>query len=121
MIINKKRIKNQTLFSVWFFYLKKYLYLCQMNIENIEKLIEKSEEKINLLKELKDSIIYESKIYNLIDLKTKFYNICTNTYTLYRISDKKELVTGDINIIKSYIRLRNININTIYCKTNALN
>ena len=73
------------------------------------------------MKELKESIIYESKTYDLINLKTKFHSVGINTYVLYRISDKKEMISGDINIIKSFIKLRNINIDTIYSKTNALN
>ena len=91
-----------------------------MNTNDINILIEKSEEKTTLLKELKESIIYESKTYHIIDLKTKFYSVGTNTYILIRISDKKEMICGDINIIKSYIRLRNIDINDIYYKTNVL-
>lgn len=91
-----------------------------MKTKNIDILIEKSEKRTFLLKELKESIIYESKIYDLIDLKTKFYSIGTNTYVLYRISNKKEMVSGNIDIIKSYIRLRNIDINSIYCRTNIL-
>lgn len=50
-----------------------------MNTNDIDILIEKSEKKTSLLKKLKESIVYESKTYELIDLKTKFYTIGTNS------------------------------------------
>lgn len=99
------------------FLFKKYSYLCDMKNDDINILIEKSEKKVSLLKELKESINYESKIYDLIEFK-HLYN---KKYVLYRILDKKEMKSGDVNIIKSYIKMRNIDTNSIYNYRNALN
>ena len=86
-----------------------------MKIKDLDILIELSEKKTSLLKELKESIIFESKMYNLVQTDSLY-----KKHTLYKICDKKPLVSGEINIIKSYINLRNIDIDTIYCTNKIL-
>jgi len=81
-----------------------------MKTKYIEHLIELSEKKTSLLRELKESVIYEEKIYDLIRFDMGFQK----NYVLYLISGKKELKSGRISDIKSYIRLRNIDIKTIH-------
>jgi hypothetical protein len=78
--------------------------------DKIQQVIDLSEQKTSLLKELKESVIYEQKSYDLIKFNIGF----ENTYLLIRISDKIEVSSGGINIIKSFIKIRNIDIDTIY-------
>ena len=93
------------------FLLKNFPYLCLMiNIEQIDNLIEKSEQKTTLLKELKESAIYESKIYNLIKMRMGSKDF----YMLYLISNKQEVISGELDRIKSHLRLHKIDISDIY-------
>lgn len=78
--------------------------------EKIQQVIELTEKKLNLLNELKESVIYEEKIYDLL----KFNLGYEFSYILYRISDKIEVFDGRIKDLKTYIKIRNIDIETIY-------
>lgn len=81
-----------------------------MKTEHIDNLIILSETKTNLLKELRDSCIYESKTYDLNMFDMGF----EKSYILTLISSKKEVVSGRLAKIKSYINLHKIDINSIY-------
>ena len=78
--------------------------------DKIQHIIDLSEQKTILLKELKESVIYEEKIYDLARFDMGF----NKSYILFNISDKKEVFSGRLDSIKSYIKTRNIDINTIY-------
>jgi len=75
----------------------------------LDELIKLSEKKTSLLKELKESQIYEKCYYHLVLMDTK-----PDVYGLYRINDKKQLVCGNIIRIKSYINLQGIDTALIY-------
>ena len=78
--------------------------------DKIQQVIDLSEQKTTLLKELKESVIYEQKKYNLIMFKMSM----EKSYILINISEQKEVSTGRLDSIKSYIKTRNIEMNSIY-------
>jgi len=78
--------------------------------DKIQNLIDLSEQKTILLKELKESVIYEQKKYDLVSFDMGF----NKSYILFNISKKTEVLSGRIDTIKSYITSRKIDIDTIY-------
>jgi len=78
--------------------------------DKIQQVIDLSEQKTTLLKELKESVIYEQKKYDLVRFDMGF----NKSHILFNISKKTEVTSGRLDSIKSYINLRNIDITTIY-------
>lgn len=78
--------------------------------DKIQQVIDLSEQKTNLLKELKESVIYEQKIYDLRRIDMGF----DKSYILFNISDQTEVTSGRMDRIKSFIKTKRIDIDSIY-------
>ncbi len=74
----------------------------------IQQAIEKSLKMTALLLEYQVRLQYDQYKFHLVD-------IGAGCFSLYRIEDQKELVSGyGLNRIKSYARLRSISLSLIY-------
>ena len=80
-----------------------------MKEQEIDILIKLTERKTELLKELKQSIIYESKKYHLLKIDNH-----PKSHALILISSGQMVKHGTAQQIKSYCRTRKIKENEIY-------
>jgi len=78
--------------------------------DKIQQVIDLSDQKTILLKELKESVIYEQKKYDLRLVVMGF----DKSYILFNISNQTEVSSGRIDRIKSFIKIKCIDIETIY-------
>lgn len=77
----------------------------------MDELILLSEKMTSLLKEYKESKIYESCTYHVIKDQNCFP---VNRYFLYRIEDKKQILYSNKEKIISWLSIRKIETNTVY-------
>jgi hypothetical protein len=77
-------------------------------MKNIDSVIDSSNKLTELLKEYKESLIFEKCKYHLVSFDN------SKQYGLYLIESKKDIVFGPKNRIESYLRLRNIDTTLIY-------
>jgi phosphate uptake regulator len=82
--------------------LEKKLQLCDEFIKKTERLNE-------LAKELKESLIYESCKYHLVNTDTH-----NKLFMLMEIESKVQLISGNMNRIDNYISSRQIDRGIVY-------
>jgi hypothetical protein len=78
--------------------------------ELIDKVVDLTNKKVNLLKELKESLKYQDCKYHLV----AHTNDLPLRYSLFKIGSQENLCFGPLERIESYIRLRNIDKKLIY-------
>jgi hypothetical protein len=78
-------------------------------MEQVEDMIKIQSKKLDLFKELGESLKYEQKTYEIVKLSNFPVSYC-----LYHIGEKRQLVCGPANRIKSYMNLRNIAPISVY-------
>jgi len=76
----------------------------------INKAIELAEKKVQLLKNLKDSLRYEECEYHIVTHKEAKHVF----YSLWKIETKEQLFYGDIDRLTSYMNIRNMSFDNIY-------
>lgn len=79
-----------------------------MNKDNINKLIKLTEKKVDLLKEAKESMIYETCTYHVVQPEKRQY------FMLYEIATQKLVRDGDSSYIRKWLERRNIPVDKIY-------
>jgi len=75
----------------------------KIKIEQVDDIIKLQSKKLDLFKDLAESLKYEQKTYEIVKLSDFPVSYC-----LYHIKDKKQLVCGPVSRLKSYMNLRNI-------------
>lgn len=81
---------------------------------SIDKLIELSERQTKLLKELKESLLYESCIYEVREIPGYDVKSMEKKYMIFDIATGKEVTFGYAESLLNWFDLRNIPQHKIY-------
>ena len=79
-------------------------------IQKLEKVILLTEKKVKLLKELKESLIFESCKFHIVEHNEGH----AKRYSFFEIATKENLIFGSLQKIKSFVKRRKIDKNIIY-------
>lgn len=83
------------------------------NIQNqLDKVIGLTEKKLKLLKEMAETIKYEDCVYDLREYPKM--SSAPRSFGLYHIATGREMKSGKVGEMRSYRRIRNIDLATIY-------
>lgn len=84
-------------------------------MENIDKAIGLSQKRTELLLEMKEVLKYEACKYHLCEVPgMRVYKTDPGYFILYEISSKREVCSGRLKEIQSWIKIRNIDSKLIY-------
>lgn len=81
---------------------------------NIDELIKLSEKQTELLKELKDSLYYESCLYEVVPMPGYDAKSIEKKYMIFEISTKREIAFGYRNTLLHWFNIRKIPHEKIY-------
>lgn len=78
----------------------------------LDKVIDITTKKLGLLNELSETLKYEQCVYDLREYPKM--SSAPRSFGLFHIATGRELKSGKVGEIRSYCRLRNIDLQTVY-------